>query len=37
MLAWHGIPDCIRPKIWKYLLKYCFLNDAGNILSRKRD
>ena len=26
----------IRPKIWKYLLKYVLVNDAEQILIKKR-
>lgn len=26
----------IRPKIWKYLLKYMLINDAEQTLSKKR-
>lgn len=35
-LAWNGIPSCLRPKLWKYLLKYMLINDAEQILSKKR-
>lgn len=27
----------IRPKIWKYLLKYMLINDAENTLAKKRN
>jgi hypothetical protein len=26
----------LRPKIWKYLLKYVLVNDAETILQKKR-
>ena len=31
------LPLGIRPKIWKYLLKYMLINDAEKTLTKKRN
>jgi len=37
VLSWNGVPSCIRPKIWKYLLKEMLINDAEQTLTKKRN
>lgn len=42
-MAWYGVPQCtnyhylgIRPKIWKYLLRYGPINGGEELLNKKR-